>query len=417
MPRFRYRARIQTGELIVGTDTAESAEEVLRRLEADGAIPIEIGLPEVIGWQQSTGDRFLRLFNPVGKRDVAMFANQLSTLLGAGVALTRSLRAISKQVRNEGFRKTVLNINTAVEGGATLGEALEAQKSLFDDAAISMVRAGEASGNLEAALHQVAQLIEYQIDVSSKVSQATRYPKIVIFALCCAASILMTFVVPKFQFLFSMSKRVQLPLPTRLLIFVSTFARNNWIYLLVFVGISWATWKLLLTYPDIRLFWDRVRLHIPLIGPIRVRFAFSQFSRSLSNMIRAGMSVVTAFELSAGVIGNTYLSRAIKWLLDDLIRGKTLTAATQDTGVFPPMVEQMIAVGEESGQLDTMLDKVSQYYDNEIDIAIKRLSTIIEPLLTAMVGGIVLVFALAIFLPMWEMLSVLKSQTHGGMRH
>lgn len=339
--------------------------------------------------------------------DLILFSRQLSTMFSAGVPLLASLDVLAEQTENRRMKKVIGAVRGDVEGGSTLSNALSRHPKVFSQLYIGMIRAGEAGGLLDAVLDRLASSVEHEKDTRVRIKAATRYPKFVVITISLAFIVLVTFVVPRFAAMFSRFEAT-LPLPTRIMIGISHIFRDYWFVMLmvaslIALGFHWYTntkWG--------RLRWDGLKLRIPILGPLFLKIAMSRFTHILGMLMRSGVPILDTLEIASATVGNTVISQAVEKLRESVREGRGLSQPLKESGVFTPIVVQMISVGEQSGKLDEMMAKVSRHYDLEVEYTIKSLSTLIEPVLIITIGGMVLFLALAIFLPMWDMASVLR---------
>ncbi len=404
MPFYDYRARDKDGALHTGTMEASRKENVADQLSGQGFIPVSIEEQE----QSQRSDFNLgALFSKVTSQDLIIFSRQLSTLMSAGIPFIRSLDTLEKQSENPRLKAAISRIRLDVEGGSTFSDALAKHPKIFNRLYVSMVRAGETAGILDDLLNRLALLAEKEAETRERVKTAVRYPLIVVVTISAAFAFLVTFVIPKFAAIFSRFKS-ELPLPTRVLIGINYVVQNYW-YLVV-LGIVLFAWGVIwyLGTPGGRWQWDRLKLKLPVFGSLFQKVAVSRFARTFGAMQKSGISMMLTLETAGETVGNVVIARAVDTMRDSLRDGKGLTAPMEATGLFPPLVIQMMSVGEETGQLDAMLNKVADYYDMDVEYTLRRLSTLIEPILLLFVGGMVLFLALGIFLPMWNLMSLFK---------
>jgi type II secretory pathway component PulF len=409
MPSFQYRARDQEGKAITGEldgdDRSAVAEQVLRL----GYIPVDIRLKqkEVKAKKGAAANWADRLMRRVSANEIIYFNRQLALVLGAGVPLLSCLRLMAKQATNDRLRNILMSISDDIEGGSDLSEAMAAYPSVFSSVYIHMIRAGEASGQLEATLNRIAALQEYELENKHRVKAATRYPKLVVIVLVVAFFVMVSFVIPTFAKIFE-DFGSQLPLPTRMMIALNNFIQHYWAVSIagivaVVVTILW--W--VRTKPG-RYWYDWLKVHVPIFGPLISKFLLSRFSRIFATLNASGLPIMQTLEISTETIGSVYYAGALRKVSEEIKRGENLSDALARFGIFPPLLHQMVTVGENTGKLDEVLGKVSDYYDQEVDYAIKQFSTLIEPVLIMFLAGVVLFFALSIFLPMWDLLDVVQ---------
>lgn len=403
MPSFLYRARDKYGALVTGSLEAASMEEIEASLDRMGLIPINV----TEGRASLRLPDLKRLFEKIPQQELIVFSRQLATLFSAGVPLTKALSTLERQASVEAFSRIVKSLRQDIEAGFTLAAALRKHPAAFPELYASMVEAGEAGGILDEVLRRLASMLEKNSENRAKIKSATLYPKIVLGGLAIAVVILMSFVVPKFAQLYS-SFKIELPLPTRILIALSDFASTYWyLFAAGAIALFLATRAYLRTEQgkDAR---DRLIIKVPIFGPIILKSILSRFSRVLGSLYRSGLPILQSLDIVSRAVDNRIIAAEIKRIENEVRAGRPLSEELGKSGQFPPMVVQMVAVGEDTGGLDEMLDKVSDYYDQEIDSAIRNLAATLEPVLLAFIFGIVLFLALAIFLPMWDIIKVVK---------
>ncbi len=403
MPAYRYKARDKFGRAIDGVMEASDSEMAASHLDGLGYIPVSIKekKKDVISLD------FLQGVRGVSLEDLILFSRQLSTLISAGIPLLRSLDALSEQTENKRMKEVIDTIRNDIEGGSSLSDALSRHPKVFTALYVSMVHAGETAGTLDEILDRLAAITEHEKDTRARIKEATRYPKMVITAISVAFIVLVTFVIPKFAAMFTKFGGT-LPLPTRVMIGVNYIIHHYW-YLMVVViaaivlGFHWYT-----NTKSGRLRWDGLKLRIPVFGALFLKIAMSRFTHILGMLMRSGVPILDTLKITSATVDNTVIIREVQKLRESVKEGSGLSQPLKESGIFTPMVVQMISVGEQSGKIDEMMAKVSRYYDLEVEYTIKNLSTLIEPVLIVIIGGMVLFLALAIFLPMWDMASLLR---------
>lgn len=403
MPFFSYRARNRTGALVTGNVDAANKAAAEINLDKMGLIPLSvkpakksIKLPDIN-----------LLFQTITPQDIILFSRQLATLFTAGIPLTRALFTLETQLSNKKLTAIVKTVREDVEGGATFANALKKHPHVFDETYYSMVEAGEAGGILDNILERLASMKERIQEINSKVKSATLYPKIVVGAILIAIVILMTFVVPKFARLYS-NFNVPLPLPTRILITLSNFFSSYWYLAAIAIIAPIVTFKWYIKTGAGHYNWDKWKLNIPIFGPFSQKATMSRFARIFGALYKSGLPILQSLDIVSRVTDNRLISKAVKDIENDIRGGKSLSELMEQSRLFPPMVVQMTRVGEETGALDDMLEKVAQYYDQEVDHTVRNLTTSLEPILLGVIFGMVLFLALAIFLPMWDIVSIVK---------
>jgi type II secretory pathway component PulF len=327
--------------------------------------------------------------------------------MSAGVPFVQSLVTMERQTENPRLRDAVGDMRRDIEAGASFSDALSKHPKIFSKLYVSMIRAGETAGILDDILNRLALLAEHDAETRARVKAAVRYPMIVVVAISLAFVFLFSFVIPKFLTIFERFK-TELPLPTRILMGINYVVQHYWYALVLGIAllIGGLIWYVSTTRG--RWLWDRLKLKLPVFGVLFQKVALSRFARVFSVMQKSGLSMMLTLEIAAETVGNVVIARVVEEMRASLSEGRGLHEPMEASGLFPPLVVQMMAVGEESGQIDTMLNKVSDYYDRDVEYTLRNLSTMIEPILLFFVGGMVLLLALGIFMPMWNMLSLFK---------
>ncbi|MDO8445069.1 MAG: type II secretion system F family protein [Deltaproteobacteria bacterium] len=403
MPQFSYRARDYDGELITGRLEATDRGALERDLGTQGLIPISVS---EIRWAFDI-ERFKSSFERVSPDDLVIFTRQLGTMYRAGIPFVRTISAVAEQAESKALKKILTSVKADVEGGSTFANALSRHPKVFNELYVSMVEAGEAGGMLDKILERLSTLLEKDLEIKAKIKSATLYPKIVVGAIIGAAAILVTFVIPKFAALYGNFK-VALPLPTRILVSISIFFSKYW-YLIAIIAIAAVlSFRFFIKTGRGRAWWDWVRLKFPVFGPLSLKGSMSRFSMILGTLLKSGLPILMALEISGRTVGNVIISAEVERIRNEIRGGRPLAAPMEESGLFPPMMTQMVSVGEETGQLDEMLLKVADHLNSEVDYTIRNLSTLIEPMLLSVIFGMVLFLALALFLPMWDMVKLVQ---------
>ncbi len=403
MPDFQYKAMNGEGQVVTGFLTRDSREEAVAELGSTGCTPISVVEKKVKGGG-------VDLFAAMGKakpRDVAILTRQLGTLVRAGVPMMGSLTALAHQAQNEIIKGAILRIRDDVEGGESLSTAMSKHPRVFDELYVHSVMAGETAGVLDNVLDRLAVLLENEAEIRSSVRSAVLYPAVVVLALIGASIVLLTFVVPKFAKIYSMGG-VQLPLPTRMMLAVSHFTTDYWILLLCSAVGGVVLLRLYLGTDTGRLWWDGLKLKLPVLGQVFLKAGMTRFAHMFATLNRSGLPILMTLQVLSRSIGNTVIGREISGMEQTVRGGGSLSDFMEESVVFPPLVAHMVGVGEQAGAMDELLDAVSSYYDNELKATIRNLTTLIEPILICGLAGVVLVFALSIFLPIWDLMSAMR---------
>jgi type II secretory pathway component PulF len=386
---------------------AQDSRGVALQLEKLSYTPVAISQMDE-GGVYSKIESWISSFAKVRPEELVVFCRQLASILEAGVPLTDGLEAVYEQIRNRRFREVVISVKKDIEGGSTFSDALEKHKLIFTPLVINMVRAGEKAGILDEELERISVLLDKDQETSERIKTAMRYPILVVASLAIAFAILMTFVIPRFVTFFSAFK-AELPLPTRILIGLNNIIQGYWYWLLAaFFAAAFAIKKTLDTEKG-RYSWDRFALSTPIFGPLFSKIFLSRFARMLAAMLRSGIPILEALVTTAATVNNKVISRVILDIRDQVSQGKSLTEPMRGSRIFPPIAISMVAIGEKAGSLENMLNKVADYFDREADYTIKNLTPLLEPIMIFGLGLVALLFALGIFLPMWDLIRVYKS--------
>ena len=410
MPMFDYTGRNRRGEAVSGQLDAASADAVATQLFNSSITPIDI-LPASARVDALRGLRAwsARFSEPkVALVDLIFFSRQMYTLLRAGVPIMQTLRGLRDSTPNPSLARVITSLIESLDAGLDLTSAMRRHPEVFKPLFVSMVQVGESTGGLDEAFQQLATYLEREQITIDRVKGALRYPAIVVLAMIAAMFVLNIWVIPVFAKVYA-GFSAQLPLPTRVLIGISDFMKTYWYLILLAMGVVVAGFFVWIRTPEGRYKWDRLKLRLPVVGSILYRSSLARFAGSLAITVRAGVPLVQAMTVISRAVGNEYIGERVLQMRDGIERGETIARTANATGMFPSMVLQMIMVGEESGAVDRLMDEVSGYYEREVDYAIKGLSQAIEPLLLVGVGVMVLVMALGIFLPMWDLAAAVKS--------
>jgi type IV pilus assembly protein PilC len=339
----------------------------------------------------------------VSNEDIAVFSRQLATMMAAGIPMVQSFEIIGNGHEKPAMQKLVLDIKANIEGGSTLHESLAKYPLYFDALFVNLVEAGEQAGALESLLDKIATYKEKTEALKKKIKKALFYPIAVLVVAVIVTIILLVFVIPQFEELFK-GFGADLPAFTQMVVNLSRFVQHQGWWILILVGASFYTFFYLLKRSrKMQLAMDRILLKFPIIGPILVKAAIARFARTLSTMFAAGVPLVEAMQSVAGATGNIVYEQAVLRMKDEVATGQRLQRAMESTGLFPNMVVQMIAVGEESGSLDTMSAKVAEFYESEVDNAVDSMSSLLEPLIMAILGVLVGGMVIAMYLPIFKL--------------
>jgi type IV pilus assembly protein PilC len=401
---YAYRVRDNQGRMLGGTLEAESEEAVIARLRQLGYAPISIEAEKSAGLKTE-----LRLpgTGRVKLKDLAVFSRQFATMINSGLALLRALTILGEQTSNRRLGEVVTQVRAEVEKGTSLSAAMAKHPKTFNRLYVSMVRAGEIGGFLDQVLVKVAETFEKEVALRGKIRSAMTYPVVVFAMVLMIVSAMLIFIVPTFKNLYT-SLGGTLPLPTRMLISASDGIRRYFLLIvLILVGLSFAyrRWR---ATPAGRYRLDQFKLKVKVFGPLFHKSALSRFSRTLATLIRSGVPILQALEIVAETVNNGVISRAVRDVQDSVREGESLATPLSRHPTFPAMVVQMMAVGEETGALDTMLSKVADFYDQEVEAAVASLTSMIEPILIAVMGAAVGGMVISLYLPLFQIINLVK---------
>lgn len=399
---YTYKARDKFGEAVWGSMESTAPELVALHLRELGYFPIQ-----VVERAEPLAEKWRGLFRRVKPKELITFTRQMATLFGAHLPLTTSLEAMEKQTENALLKDVIVAVRQDISGGSSLSDAMKKHPKVFSELYVNMVKAGESSGMLDKVMNRLAALAEKEGETRAKVKSATRYPIIVLSIVPLAFIALVTLVIPKFQGIFAMSKAA-LPLPTRILIAVNQFVSGYWYIVLGVVLVAVVLIRRHLGTEHGKVQWDRLKIRLPIIGPLLLKSALSRFTRIYATLEGSGVPILNTLGIASKTVGNHAISAVIDQVAESVKEGKGLGGPLRESEFFPPIVTQMISIGEESGEMETMLLKVSDYYDSEVEEAIKGLVSAIEPLLLVVLAGVALLFAMGIFLPMWSLNTAFK---------
>ncbi len=403
MALYSYEAINEAGNTIKGSLEAESSDSAKTRLLAMGYIPVSV---QQGGRTDSSGKGFgIGFFSRVKAQELILFTKQFRTMLAAGLSMMEILKVLEQQTENVLLRFVCARMADDVKKGSTISDALAVHKRVFSDLYISMVRAGEAAGALPEVLERLIYIISHEHQVHSDIKSALQYPLTVVVALVGAFFFLLTFVIPVFAKIFARAK-VALPWPTQVAINLNIFITQYWYVCLALVAAVVLGLYFWFKTEGGRVTRDAFFLHIPVIGMLFRKAAMSRFASIFSILQASGVPVLTTIDILVGTIGNAAIAREFRRIQDLIRTGQGLAGPLARAKYFTPMVVTMVAVGEESGNLDEMLSAISEHYDAEVAYAVKRLSDALGPVLIVGLAGVVGFFALAIFLPMWDMSQV-----------
>jgi len=404
MAHYRYQSRNMHGKLIEGEHEATSPEQVADYLKGLNLIPVSI---EEAKAKSGSFDLSELLARDIGLDELVIFSRQMYSLMQAGIPVMRAIAGLRDSANNKMMINALEHVLKDLESGRALSSAMAKQPRVFSKIVVSLVHVGENTGQLDSAFSQLAEYLEKEQETRKQIKSAMRYPTFVLLFLAGAIVILNIKVIPVFAQMFS-KFGVELPWTTRALLSTSSFFVNYWPHMLIVV-IGIVIWvKHWLTTESGKLKWDQRKLKIPIIGSIIERALLARFGRSFSMMMAAGVPLLQGLSLVAEAVDNAYMASKINKMNSGIRSGESLLKVSSQSEMFNPLVLQMIAVGEETGRIEQLMGSMADYYEREVDFDLKSLTAKIEPILISVVAGMVLILALGIFTPMWDMMSVMK---------
>jgi len=402
VPLFAYKGRNARGELMQGVLEAADSGAVADQLFSTGVTPIEINVTTAVA-KQGEDKLWERLTEKkVTAMDVQLFSRQMYTLLKSGVPIMRGLAGLQESAISKSFGRVIKDLRESLDSGRELSAAMRRHPDVFSAFYLSMVRVGEMTGRLEEVFLRLFDHMEFDRDMRERVKTALRYPTFVIIAMVIAMIVVNIFVIPAFAKVFE-SFHAELPLMTRILLATSGFMQDYWGLLLAVALAAFFGFRAWIKTTKGRYEWDRIKLRIPIAGKIIHKATMARFARSFSLSARSGVPIVQALTVVSQTVDNAYLTSRVEQMRDGVERGESILRTAMTAAVFTPVVLQMIAVGEESGSLDDLMDEIAGMYEREVDYELKTLASQIEPILITFLGVMVLVLALGIFLPIWDL--------------
>jgi len=410
MAVYEYKALSADGRTVSGIIDADNPKTARSKLRKQGMFPTDVfeGKGQVGAKRSSSRVAnlsreidFKKYFSRISHKDVAMMTRQLATLVGAGVTLIESLTALTQQVESEKLKLVLTQVRERVNQGSSLAEAMRGHPTVFSDLFVNMVGAGEQSGALDSVLVRLADYSEGQVKLRSKVLGALTYPIIMIFVSSLVLGVLFIVVIPKITKIFK-DMKVALPLVTRVLIGLSQFVVSYWWVVLLMIAVTVIGFQRWVRTEKGRAIYDRYALRLPVFGRLFRLVALSRFASTLATLLRSGVPLLNALKICRNIVNNTVIAAAIDQARESISEGHSISEPLRRSGEFPPLATHMIAVGERSGQLEPMLIKVSEAYETEVDNMVGTMTTLLEPFMILMMGGMVMFIALSILMPMLQ---------------
>lgn len=406
MPNYSYKARDESGKLISGTMESANKDSMASKLQKLKLTTISIK-EKSEGFSLEDIDKFLARLSPVKISDIVMFNVQLANMIGAGISLPTSLLTLSEQIENTRLKEAVREVYNDIKGGATFSESLKKHPDIFSTLFVNMIHAGEVAGNLDEILNRLAVFAEREAELKQKISTAMFYPMILATVGFLVITLIIVTILPSFAKIF-IDANVPLPLPTLILYNTNLFIRAFWKYVMAgFVGFYFLV-KWYKKTPMGKYNVDKIMLAIPVTGKLIRHANIARLTRTLASLIASGIPMLQAIDVTEKTIDNAIISNVLKNVYSSVSKGETISAPLKASGEFPPMPIHMIAVGEETGALDTMMNKVADYYDMATEFSIKRLTALLEPIFLVVIGGMVGFIFASILLPIFSMVKTLK---------
>ena len=408
MSQFKFTGRDAQGTKVSGSRESASADSLASELLAERITPLTIDEQAQVADSDVLAQLKERLRRKrVDLEELIIFCRQMYSLSKAGVPIIRAIGGLAESHRNPYFREVLQDVRSDLEGGQGMAVALNGHPKVFNTLFVSMISVGENTGQLDQAFRQLSVYLELERETRKRIKQATRYPLFVLSAMAVALVVINLFVIPAFSKVFAQFK-AELPWATQVLIGTSQFFQDFWWLLALLFGASlYGFFKWIETDAG-ALKWDQIKLRLPIVGGIFERIALARFTRTFAMMYRAGVPLLQTLSINSASVGNRYIGQAILAMREGIERGEALTRTASASGLFTPLVLQMMAVGEETGALDDLFVEVADFYEQEVDYDLKQLADAIEPILIVAMGIMVLVLALGVFLPMWDLASVAK---------
>jgi type IV pilus assembly protein PilC len=397
---YAYKVRDRGGNLISGTLVADSEGLVLQRLREQGLTPLEVG-------KQGRSLNIELTKKKVKLKELSVFSRQFATMVNSGLPILRALAILADQTSNPELAKTLAACRVDIEQGSSLSSAMQKHPKVFNDLFVSMVKSGETGGQLDNVLLRLADMIENEVKLRGKIKAAMTYPIAVVALVSLIMAAMLLFVVPQFKSIYGQLGGT-LPLPTRLLLTVSDVFKKFWFMVIggIFVArFFFRRWK---ATPAGRESVDAFKLRVPIFGTLFQKTALARFAGTLSMLLRSGVPILQALDIVSDTVNNKVIAKAVTDVQGSVREGESMAKPLAKHRVFPPMVVQMLAVGEETGQVDVMLEKVATFYNQEVEAAVDSLTSLIEPLLIAIVGGAVGAAVIALYMPMFNIIKLIK---------
>jgi type IV pilus assembly protein PilC len=401
---FEYAVRDRSGKLVKGTLDAENQGQVVAKLRTMGFAPVSISETNSGMKKEIT---IPGLSNRVKLKDLAIMSRQFATMISSGLSLLRALTILAEQTENKELARVLSLVRMDVEAGQSLSSALAKYPKVFPPLMVNMCRAGEVGGFLDGVLVQIAENYEAEVKLRSKIKSAMTYPTVVFCIAIIAVIGMLLFIVPVFAKMFK-DLGGTLPAPTRVLVEMSAIVKYGFPFIIVGVIAGAITWQRVKHKEAVRAVFDPIKLKVPVFGNLFQKVALSRFSRNLGTMLQSGVPILQSLDIVASTTSNIVLERAVRDVQESVRRGESLAGPLAQHSVFPPMVVQMLAVGEDTGAMDTMLAKIAEFYDQEVEATTEALTSLIEPLMIAVLGSIIGGMIIALYMPIFKVFDLIK---------
>jgi len=407
MEIYEYKGRNKHGDIMQGTVDAPSAEGVVNWMTSSGISPIHVQLKVDPLKDQPGWIRALQGAKKLNDTDLLLLTRQMGTLMKAGVPMIQAVNGLKTSSRNPSMTKLLRSLHSFLDKGSELSAAMARHPDFFDDYYINMIRVGESSGKLDEVFNRLFLQLDFDRRMRQKIKSVLRYPSFVMIAIVVALFIMTVYVIPSFTKVYS-GMNIALPAMTVLLISISSFASNNWMFIVTIAALLVLAVKYYLSTPEGRYNWDKYKLRIPVIGPVLTKATTARFCRSFETAMKSGVPIVTAFTLVSRVVDNAFYQERILLMREAVSHGDSLLRSFLSAGIFTPMELQMVAVGEETGDIEGMVQQLATLYQEEVEYEASQLTEALEPILLMFMAGLVLVLLLGIFMPMWGMTQLIR---------
>lgn len=395
MANFKYKVMNKNGEKLEGIYKAKNKEEVLEMIRSNNYYPLKV---EKLSKEKSLKNSWM---TKVKTKDVAILCRQFYTMLNAGSNITNCLNVLGEQLTNKRLKGSMFSIEENIRKGATLSEAMKKEEEVFPNLLISMVQAGESSGNLDIIMRRMAEHYEKENKINNKVKGAMVYPILLGVLSLGMITLILTFVMPIFIGIFE-DDNVTLPLTTRIMLSMSNFLKNKWYVVIITIALLVFTLRYYFKTPKGQLTLNKIKLNFPIFKNINKKVIISRFTRTLSTVLGSGITLVEGLDIVAQIIGNKIVENKVLEVREQVMKGKGLAEQLHKTGFFPPMLSSMVKIGEESGSLDNILNKTADFYDDELETAIQQFTSILEPMMILVMGIIIGFMIISMVLPVFD---------------